>query len=158
MTTPIPATGLQLRSLVKPEGVLELSLATVPTPTPAADEVVVQVQAAPINPSDIGLLFGAADMSTAAQIKDSLKLGSEVLSHIGRVGKLHKRQVEQAGFAVLKAPDVPSILVETAFISNPEEEAKLRDPEYQAQLVDALATGIRRYFARNPPLARHRPL
>ena len=65
MTTPIPATGLQLRSLVKPEGVLELSLATVPTPTPAADEVVVQVQAAPINPSDIGLLFGAADMSTA---------------------------------------------------------------------------------------------
>jgi NADPH2:quinone reductase len=65
MTTPIPATGLQLRSLVKPEGVLELSLATVPTPTPAADEVVVQVQAAPINPSDIGLLFGAADMGTA---------------------------------------------------------------------------------------------
>ena len=64
-TTPIPATGLQLRSLVKPEGVLELSLAIVPTPTPAADEVVVQVQAAPINPSDIGLLFGAADMGTA---------------------------------------------------------------------------------------------
>ena len=98
------------------------------------------------------------DMSTAAQIKDSLKLGNEVLAPLGRVGRLHKRQVEQAGFAVLKAPDVPSILVETAFISNPEEEARLRDPDYQAQLVEALATGIRRYFARNPPLARNRPL
>jgi N-acetylmuramoyl-L-alanine amidase len=98
------------------------------------------------------------DMSTAAQIKDSLKLGNEVLAPLGRVGRLHKRQVEQAGFAVLKAPDVPSILVETAFISNPEEEARLRDPEYQAQLVEALATGIRRYFARNPPLARNRQL
>jgi N-acetylmuramoyl-L-alanine amidase len=98
------------------------------------------------------------DMSTAAQIKDSLKLGNEVLAPLGRVGRLHKRQVEQAGFAVLKAPDVPSILVETAFISNPEEEARLRDPDYQAQLVEALATGIRRYFARNPPLARNRQL
>jgi N-acetylmuramoyl-L-alanine amidase len=96
------------------------------------------------------------DMSTAAQIKDSLKLGNEVLAPLGRVGRLHKRQVEQAGFAVLKAPDVPSILVETAFISNPEEEARLRNPDYQAQLVEALATGIRRYFARNPPLARNR--
>jgi N-acetylmuramoyl-L-alanine amidase len=98
------------------------------------------------------------DMSTSAQIKDSLKLGGEVLARIGRVGRLHKPQVEQAGFAVLKAPDVPSILVETAFISNPEEEAKLRDPDYQARLVDALHQGIKRYFAKNPPLARHRPL
>jgi N-acetylmuramoyl-L-alanine amidase len=98
------------------------------------------------------------DMSTTAQIKDSLKLGNEVLAPLGRVGRLHKRQVEQAGFAVLKAPDVPSILVETAFISNPEEEARLRDPAYQAQLVEALTTGIRRYFARNPPLARNRQL
>ena len=62
------------------------------------------------------------DMSTTAQIKDSLKLGSEVLQRIGRVGRLHKPQVEQAGFAVLKAPDIPSILVETAFISNPERK------------------------------------
>ena len=98
------------------------------------------------------------DMSTTAQIKDSLKLGGEVLGQIGKVGKLHKGQVEQAGFAVLKAPDVPSILVETAFISNPEEENKLRDPTYQARLVDALVTGISRYFARNPPLARTRQL
>jgi N-acetylmuramoyl-L-alanine amidase len=98
------------------------------------------------------------DMSTAAQIKDSLKLGGEVLGQIGKVGRLHKPRVEQAGFAVLKAPDIPSILVETAFISNPEEESKLRDPAYQARLVDALVRGIARYFARNPPLARTRTL
>ena len=98
------------------------------------------------------------DMSTTAQIKDSLKLGGEVLGQIGKVGRLHKGSVEQASFAVLKAPDIPSILVESAFISNPEEESKLRDPEYRAQLVEALATGIQRYFARNPPLARSRQL
>jgi N-acetylmuramoyl-L-alanine amidase len=98
------------------------------------------------------------DMSTTAQIKDSLKLGSEVLGQIGKVGRLHKTSVEQAGFAVLKAPDIPSILVESAFISNPGEEAKLRDPDYRRQLVDALAIGIQRYFARNPPLARSRQL
>ncbi|HJW12206.1 MAG TPA: N-acetylmuramoyl-L-alanine amidase [Albitalea sp.] len=98
------------------------------------------------------------DMSTTAQIKDSLKLGGEVLGQIGKVGKLHKGSVEQAGFAVLKAPDIPSILVETGFVSNPEEESRLRDPRYQAQLVDALAAGIKRYFAKNPPLARQRTL
>jgi N-acetylmuramoyl-L-alanine amidase len=98
------------------------------------------------------------DMSTTAQIKDSLKLGGEVLGQIGKVGKLHKPRVEQAGFAVLKAPDIPSILVETAFISNPQEEARLRDPDYQARLVDALTVGIKRYFAKNPPLARQRAL
>ncbi len=98
------------------------------------------------------------DMSTTAQIKDSLKLGGEVLGQIGKVGRLHKGSVEQASFAVLKAPDIPSILVESAFISNPEEENKLRDPEYRAQLVEALAVGIQRYFARNPPLARSRQL
>ena len=98
------------------------------------------------------------DMSTTAQINDSLKLGSAVLGEIGAVGKLHKPRVEQAGFAVLKAPDVPSVLVETAFISNPDEEAKLRSEAYQVQLADALMRGITRYFARNPPLARNRPL
>lgn len=107
---------------------------------------------------DAQLLQAMLDMSTTAQIKDSLRLGHEVLTRIGQVGRLHKRQVEQAGFAVLKAPDIPSILVETAFISNPEEEALLRDRDYRRQLVDALATGIRRYFARNPPLARQRQL
>ncbi len=96
------------------------------------------------------------DMSTTAQINDSLKLGSAMLGEIGSVGKLHKPRVEQAGFAVLKAPDIPSVLVETAFISNPDEEAKLRSEDYQVQLADALMRGISRYFSRNPPLARNR--
>jgi len=105
---------------------------------------------------DAHVLRALLDMSTTAQIKDSLKLGGEVLGQIGRIAKLHKPRVEQAGFAVLKAPDIPSILVETAFISNPEEERKLRDPAYQDRLVDALASGIARYFAKNPPMARKR--
>ncbi len=96
------------------------------------------------------------DMSTTAQINDSLKLGGAMLGEIGRVGKLHKPKVEQAGFAVLKAPDIPSVLVEAAFISNPDEEAKLANPEYQQQLASALMRGIERYFAKNPPLARAR--
>ena len=107
---------------------------------------------------DRQVLQAMLDMSTTAQIKDSLMLGAEVLQHIGRVGRLHKRQVEQAGFAVLKAPDIPSILVETAFISNPEEEERLRDPAFRKELVDALSTGIRRYFAKNPRLVRQRQL
>ncbi|MGC1173973.1 N-acetylmuramoyl-L-alanine amidase [Polaromonas sp.] len=98
------------------------------------------------------------DMSTTAQINDSLKLGGAMLGEIGSVGKLHKPRVEQAGFAVLKAPDIPSVLVETAFISNPDEEAKLRSEAYQVQLADALMRGISGYFAKNPPLARNRPL
>ncbi len=105
---------------------------------------------------DANVLRALLDMSTTAQIKDSLKLGGEVLGQIGKVGRLHKAKVEQAGFAVLKAPDIPSILVETAFISNPEEESKLRDPDYQDKLVDALASGIAKYFAKNPPMARKR--
>ena len=98
------------------------------------------------------------DMSTTAQINDSLKLGNEMLGQIRRVGKLHKPQVEQAGFAVLKAPDIPSLLVETAFISNPEEEALLISATYQNQLADALMRGIENYFMRNPPLARSRSI
>jgi N-acetylmuramoyl-L-alanine amidase len=98
------------------------------------------------------------DMSTTAQINDSLKLGSALLGEIGKVGKLHKPRVEQAGFAVLKAPDIPSVLVETAFISNPDEEARLKSEDYQEQLADALMQGIKRYFAANPPLARNRPV
>ncbi len=96
------------------------------------------------------------DMSTTAQINDSLKLGSVLLGEIGGMAKLHKPRVEQAGFAVLKAPDIPSVLVETAFISNPEEEKRLRSSAYQEQLADALMRGITRYFAKNPPLARSR--
>ncbi|MEX5744975.1 N-acetylmuramoyl-L-alanine amidase [Massilia sp. X63] len=96
------------------------------------------------------------DLSTTAQINDSLKLGKAVLSEIGGINRLHKAAVEQAGFAVLKAPDIPSILVETAFISNPDEEARLRDDGYQNQLADAIAKGIKRYFADNPPMAKSR--
>jgi N-acetylmuramoyl-L-alanine amidase len=107
---------------------------------------------------DSHVLRALLDMSTTRQIKDSLKLGSEVLGHIGQIGKLHRGQVEQAGFAVLKAPDIPSILVETAFISNPDEEAKLRSAVYQAHMVRALMSGIQRYFAKNPPLTRNRML
>jgi N-acetylmuramoyl-L-alanine amidase len=95
------------------------------------------------------------DLSTTAQINDSLKLGHSVLRELERVNRLHKPRVEQAGFAVLKAPDIPSILVETAFISNPEEEARLRDDDYQEQMARAILIGIKRYFARNPPLARN---
>lgn len=96
------------------------------------------------------------DMSTTAQIKDSLKLGSAMLGEVARVGKLHKPRVEQAGFAVLKAPDIPSVLVETAFISNPQEEERLRSEDYQNRLADALLRGIVKYFSQNPPLARSR--
>jgi N-acetylmuramoyl-L-alanine amidase len=96
------------------------------------------------------------DLSTTAQINDSMKLGRSVLGEIGGINRLHKGSVEQAGFAVLKAPDIPSILIETAFISNPEEEAKLLDEAYQNKLADAIVTGIRRYFSKNPPLAKNR--
>lgn len=96
------------------------------------------------------------DLSQTATINDSLKLAKAVLSELGEINALHKAHVEQAGFAVLKAPDIPSILVETAFISNPHEERKLRDPAYQNRMADAILTGIKRYFAQNPPLARER--
>ena len=72
------------------------------------------------------------------------------------INRLHKGEVEQAGFAVLKAPDIPSILIETAFISNPDEEKRLNDDAYQEKLADAVVRGIRRYFAKNPPLAKTR--
>ena len=105
---------------------------------------------------DVQLQHALLDMSTTAQIKDSLQLGGAMLGEIGKLGALHKAHVEQAGFAVLKAPDIPSVLVETAFISNPDEEIKLRSDAYQEHLADALMRGIERYFSKNPPLARNR--
>lgn len=96
------------------------------------------------------------DLSTTAQINDSMKLAKAVLGEIGGINRLHKGAVEQAGFAVLKAPDIPSILIETAFISNPEEEAKLTDDAYQDQMAEAVLKGIKKYFAKNPPLSKHR--
>ncbi|TAK66375.1 MAG: N-acetylmuramoyl-L-alanine amidase [Betaproteobacteria bacterium] len=100
------------------------------------------------------LAMTLADLSLTAQISDSLKLGKAVLAELGGVNALHKHHVEQAGFAVLKAPDVPSILVETAFISNPDEERRLNDEGYQEKMAQAIFKGIKRYFAKNPPLAK----
>jgi N-acetylmuramoyl-L-alanine amidase len=95
------------------------------------------------------------DLSTTAQISDSLRFGGAVLRELEHVNRLHRAQVEQAGFAVLKAPDIPSILIETAFISNPDEELRLRDEAYQRQVAQAIFNGIQRYFERNPPPARN---
>lgn len=94
------------------------------------------------------------DLAQTATINDSVKLGNAVLSELGSVNALHRHSVEQAGFAVLKAPDIPSILVETAFISNPEEEKRLKDESYQDKVADAIVGGIKRYFSNNPPLAK----
>ena len=94
------------------------------------------------------------DLSQTAQISDSLKVGRHVLDGIGTHNVLHKNNVEQAAFAVLKAPDIPSILIETAFISNPDEEQKLRSDRHQQKFAESIHLGITRYFARNPPLAR----
>ncbi|QWD71954.1 N-acetylmuramoyl-L-alanine amidase [Polynucleobacter sp. UB-Raua-W9] len=94
------------------------------------------------------------DMSTTAQIKDSMQVGQSILKQIGGFAPLHKGKVEQASFAVLKAPDIPSILVETAFISNPQEEARLNDDGYQDRIAEAILRGIKEYFSKNPPVAR----
>lgn len=94
------------------------------------------------------------DLSQTATMNDSLKVAKDVLNELGGVNQLHKGEVEQAGFAVLKAPDIPSMLVETAFISNPDEERRLITGAYQEKLADAMLRGIKRYFAKNPPLAK----
>ncbi len=109
-----------------------------------------------IKTQDAHVQHALFDMSTTAQINDSLKLGQEMLGQMRQLIKLHKPSVEQAGFAVLKAPDIPSVLVETGFISNPEEEQRLASETYQEQLAEALMRSIERYFQRNPPLARTR--
>jgi N-acetylmuramoyl-L-alanine amidase len=109
-----------------------------------------------VNSQDRHVQNALLDMSTTAQIRDSLQLGSKVLGEIGQYTRLHKPRVEQAGFAVLKSPDIPSILVETAFISNPTEEARLQTAAHQDRLADAILKGLQRYFTLNPPLARSR--
>ena len=95
------------------------------------------------------------DLSTAAQINDAMRVGGRILGEIGKINSLHKNRVERAGFAVLKAPDIPSILVETAFISNPEEERLLRSPAHQDRIAQAMLSGISDYFATSPALARN---
>src|SRR5690606_41407525 len=98
------------------------------------------------------------DTSHTPESNASLKIGSKLLGEVKQVGKLHKPSVEHANHAVLRAPDIPSVLVETAFISNPDEERRLNDPKYQNELADALLRGIVKYFEANPPLARNRQI
>lgn len=100
---------------------------------------------------DMFLARTLLDLSQTATINDSLKLGKYLLGELGSINRLHKSHVEQAGFAVLKAPDIPSALIETAFISNPEEELRLKDEAYQNQLADAMLRGIRQFFIKHPP-------
>jgi N-acetylmuramoyl-L-alanine amidase len=94
------------------------------------------------------------DLSQTATINDSIRLARHVLGELDNINDLHSGHVEQAGFAVLKSPDIPSILVETAFISNPAEEARLNDENYQTKLANAVLSGIKRYFAQNPALSK----
>ncbi|MFC6144152.1 N-acetylmuramoyl-L-alanine amidase [Paraburkholderia silvatlantica] len=115
-----------------------------------------QIGGISVQTADAAVNRALFDMSTTAQIRDSLRYGGFVLNEVGEINKLHKGSVEQAGFAVLKAPDIPSILVETAFISNPEEESKLNDDAYRDKMANAILKGIKRYFAANPPLAKSR--
>jgi len=107
-----------------------------------------------LNDKDPILARTLLDLSQTATINDSLKLGKAVLSEIGEINTLHAKRVEQAAFAVLKSPDIPSILVETAFISNPEEERRLNDESYQEQLCASILNGIKKYFSTNPALAK----
>lgn len=107
-----------------------------------------------IDVDDLTLKQVLLDLSQTAMINESLKLAKTVLGELGAINKLHKPHVEQAGFAVLKAPDIPSILVETAFLTNPEEERKLRNKKYQRKVAQAVLNGIEKYFQDNPPLVR----
>lgn len=109
-----------------------------------------------LNGKDRYLKMTLADLSLTAQITDSLKAAKAVLAELGSINALHKPQVEQAGFAVLKSPSIPSILVETAFISNPDEERKLRNAAHQKKIAEAVFIGVKRYIAQNPPLAPER--
>jgi N-acetylmuramoyl-L-alanine amidase len=104
-----------------------------------------------LSAKDLFLARTLLDLSQTATINDSLKLGKYLLGELGSVNTLHKNNVEQASFAVLKAPDIPSALIETAFISNPEEERRLNDDAYQDKLADAIVRGVRQYFVKNPP-------
>lgn len=93
------------------------------------------------------------DLTMTATLNDSLSIGGQVLEQLGRVNRLHKSRVEQAGFMVLKSPDIPSLLIELGFISNPDEERRLRDPVHQQGLATAIFSGMREHFERNPPPA-----
>ena len=108
-----------------------------------------------INTKDPYLAHTLFDLTQTATTNSSLRLGKHVLNRVGSLNKLHRGQVEQAGFAVLKAPDVPSILVETAFISNPEEEQRLNEPLFQQHMAQAILAGIKSYFKQEPTLTAY---
>lgn len=114
-----------------------------------------EIGGVPAGTKDVALTRALLDMSTTAQIRDSLKYGDYVLNEIGGINKLHSHNVEQAGFAVLKSPDIPSVLVETAFISNPDEEARLKTDSYRDEMASAILRGIKKYLAAHPPLAKN---
>ncbi len=107
-----------------------------------------------INTQDIWLRKTMVDLVTDKQIEHSMVMGKGVLVELGEINDLHKSIVESAGFAVLKTRGIPSILIETAFISNPEEERKLSDEEHQERIATAIVSGLSRYLATNPPLNR----
>lgn len=107
-----------------------------------------------LDDKDPNLARTLLDLSQTATINDSLKLAKIVLNAVSEVNALHRGHIEQAGFAVLKSPDIPSILVETAFISNPDEERKLNDESHQQDLARSILAGIKKYFASNPALAK----
>jgi N-acetylmuramoyl-L-alanine amidase len=110
-----------------------------------------QVGGVSLSDKDAVLASVLLDLSQNAALSASLDAGGEVIKQLARIGKVHKGKVQQAGFLVLKSPDVPSILIETAYISNPDEEKKLRSREHQDRIANAILAGVRNYFYANPP-------
>jgi N-acetylmuramoyl-L-alanine amidase len=115
------------------------------------ENAAVRVGGVSISDKDPVLAEVLLDLSQNASLSASLDVGNKVAGELGRIGKMHRKTIQQAGFLVLKSPDMPSILVETAYISNPAEEKKLRNKKHQARVADAILAGVRNYFYTNPP-------
>jgi len=139
----------------RPYGTTVYALSTKGASDEAARQLAARENAAvggvALNDKDDVLASVLIDLSQNAALSASLDIGDDVIRELARMGKVHRRKVQQAGFIVLKSPDLPSILVETGFISNPSEEKRLRDRNYQGRLADAMLSGIRNYFHENPP-------
>ena len=139
----------------RPYGTTVYALSTKGASNEAARQLAARENAAvggvPLEDKDDVLASVLIDLSQSAALSASLDVGDDVIRELARVGKVHRRKVQQAGFLVLTSPDLPSILVETGFISNPNEESRLRDGKYQGRLADAMLSGIRKYFYENPP-------
>ena len=117
----------------------------------ASDEAARQLGGVPLKHKDHSLASVLIDLSQNAALSASLDVGQSIIDELARIGRVHRRQVQQSPFLVLKAPDTPSILIETGFISNPSDEKQLRSSAYQAKVAQAVLAGIRHYFRRNPP-------